>query len=203
MKKIVIFNLLLFLFSGFVASTQEQEQVILPVDVFDKDGYVNFDFFLTKPDTAKFLELVPDQLKEIKSKKESYSNEFSELIQQTKVDGLSLDTKKFKKDSRRLTSQFHSQLNAILLPHQMQGLRDASTSYAFDRSVFAVVVKRMFESEGNQNFDIEKLTSKARKLEEEVESKTAELRRSAWQELLGELSGEQRKIAEEQFGITK
>ena len=167
------------------------------------------------------LEIVDLQIEEIKKISESYTNSFdfynntddprNEIIRELREKGETeqanqLAQEQFKEANDRLQKHYQSlveQVEEILLPHQMKRLRQIlkqNRLQGFGQTDYLGLPYALADEIGLERGDKQKLKETTERVREEFNKKVNELRESSLEEILDELSSEEREAFKELVG---
>ena len=174
---------------------------------------VNGDFVMPAPDpwsminnpsVQKDLELVGDQLDKVRDLQKRQGEEMKEQLGMMQKGG-SFDlgnVEEFKSNMQRMREQHQSELQKLLLPHQVDRLhqialqthmRSAGTAGALSNSKVA-------EALDLSDDQVKQLKDKSKQLNEDLQKKIEQLKQEMKKELLGVLNAEQREKLQEMTG---
>ncbi|MFK7768673.1 MAG: hypothetical protein AB8B55_15745 [Mariniblastus sp.] len=158
---------------------------------------------LNNPSVQKDLELVGDQLDKVKAMQSEFQKQIKDQIGDLSKGGLSPDRfKDLPAMMAKLRSEQQEQMKALLLPHQIDRLKQvalqthmkqAGTANALTNDTVAEALKLTDKQK-------EKLKSRAKEIKKKLEEDTKKLKEAAKQELLDELTLDQQKTLKEMMG---
>lgn len=159
---------------------------------------------LNDSSVQKDLQLVDDQLKQI----EEINAEFREKMKE-KMSGLHGEDGKFQPDLAKdftsfindMQKQQEERISNLLLPHQLDRLKQVSRQTKMSRlGAEQALTKHLAEELGISPEQKSRIQKKSKQLQEDLVKKIAELKAKAKEELLQELSKDQRKKLEDLLG---
>lgn len=159
------------------------------------------EFLLNNPGVQKELELLDGQREQI----QQMQNEFGKEIK-TKLDTLmkggSHNDEQIGAAIQELNQRKKSRLSEILLPHQVDRLKQISLQMNVNQSGLgqALASKALMEQLGIDEKQKEALEAKARELADEFEKKVSQLKSEMRDELMDELTPDQRQKMKDLMG---
>lgn len=158
---------------------------------------------LNNSDIQKEIEMAGDQLKEFKEMQESLRKAISERM--ADVGKGNLDPQRFKEVGeivREMTEQQQARLEKMLLPHQLDRLKQIAMQRYLNQSgeANALTNKHLAEELGISSEQQERLKKRSDEIKEELQAKIEELKEQAREKLLQELTPQQRQQFKEMIG---
>jgi len=153
----------------------------------------------------KEIELVDDQLQQLKKINEEFSKRIQEQMQAIQDNKGNFDignAKRLAELIRELGEEKNAKMEEVFLPHQLERLKQISIQTQMKRSgeqaLFSnrEVIEALDLSEKQQ----EELTKKAKELKQEMEEKIKEWKEKAREELFDELTREQKEKLKTMLG---
>jgi hypothetical protein len=150
---------------------------------------------LQRRDVQEELELLDDQKQQVTALAERSQERMREMFRGRGNDG---DRGAALTAMRRFNEEVQAELDKVLLPHQSKRLRqiEVQSRMRFGVGLGGPVAEDLGLSEADQD----KLREKARGLEQELARKTAEIRRQLQEQLIADLSEDQRAKFKEMVG---
>ena len=157
---------------------------------------------LQNPSVQKDLELVDDQLEQVMEMQRRHGEQMRDALGDIR-NGITPDGIERLKDTlAELKEKQKDELNNLLLPHQQERLRQVALQMQMQSrgTAGALTSDRIAEELGISDEQKERLQERSRELQEELQKQYEELRAQAKEELLNELTPEQRTRLEEMTG---
>jgi hypothetical protein len=159
---------------------------------------------LNNPSVQKDLLLVDDQLEQIREINKEFSRKIREQMGEFKDENgnFSFDHGSNLADLiRELKQQQQEQIDSILLPNQQQRLKQVARQMKRKQlGTSRLLTEQLAEELDLSEQQQDRIRTRAKELQEEIDRKLAELRANAKQQLIKELSPSQRKKLEELIG---
>lgn len=158
---------------------------------------------LSNPSVQKDLELVGDQLKQVQDLQAEFSQQMKDQIGDISKGGLNKDRlKDLPALMAKLKSQQREQMESMLLPHQIQRLQQVALQTHMKQAGTAGVLAsdKVAEELGLTNDQIERLKKRNKEINAKLQEDMAKLKEKAKEELLKELSLDQRTKLKEMTG---
>jgi hypothetical protein len=158
---------------------------------------------LGDPSVQKDLELVGDQLKQLQELQKDFSAQMKEQIGDLSKGGIGPDRfKGLGELVQKLREQQKTQMQELLLPHQIDRLKQVALQKQMDRSgaAGALTSSEVAEQLGITDEQKERLKKREKEIKEELAKKVVQLREEARQELLQELTAKQREQLKQMTG---
>ena len=159
---------------------------------------------LNNVSVQKDLQLVDDQIKEIKEINDDFGKKIREKIEEMKDENGNFNLNgglDFGQMIRDLKQQQQDQVSSILLPNQQKRLEQVARQIRMKQMGTSKALNgKLAEELGITPEQKQKLTERSQELTKEIQEKIAELRKNAKQKLLAELTSDQRKKLEELLG---
>lgn len=157
---------------------------------------------LMRNDVQEELELLDDQKEQIRALTEKSRERMGELVRGRRGGdnnaGGNANFDELRETMRKVNEEMQAEIDKILLPHQSKRLKQLEAQLRMRGGVMAL--GGMAEQLGISEEQMDKLREKSRGLEEELRKKTAELRKQMNEQLMAELTDEQRKQITELIG---
>lgn len=172
----------------------------------DSMGGNNFSL-LNNPSVQKDLQLVDEQMDQIREINEEFGSKIQDQISSMRDEKGNLSFSGGGSELATLIKDLQQQqqdkIQSILLPNQQTRLEQVSRQMKMKRmGTERTLTKLLSEELGLTEEQTERIKSRARKLQKEVAAKMAEIRADAKEELLSELTSEQRDKLKELTGDT-
>ncbi len=159
---------------------------------------------LNNPSVQKDLELVDDQIQQIKDVNADFSARIQDQVRELHRGNGSFDIARAKELGelvRKLKQQQKTEIDNLLLPHQQERLQQV----ALQMQMKAMGTARALASKLAEELDItddqkDRLKQRQQELQEEMQQKISEMRENMQKELLQELTPQQRKKLKELTG---
>ena len=151
---------------------------------------------LGNPSVQKDLELVGDQLKEVQDMQATFAQQMKDQIGDITKGGLSQDRlKELPALMAKLKAQQREKMESMLLPHQIDRLRQVALQTHMKQAgtAGALASKQVAEALGISEEQIEKMKARSKEINAKLAKDMEELKEKAKEELLGELTPDQRK----------
>lgn len=151
----------------------------------------------------KEIELVDDQMQQIRQINEDFSKKISEQVKELTSGGMNPEKgKDLSKLIKELNEQKKSAMESVLLPHQFDRLRQISLQQQmkYQGEASTLADEKIAEALGLTDEQKERLKTRAEEIKKEMEEKISRLKEKAKEDLLGELTRDQRKKLEEMTG---
>jgi hypothetical protein len=158
---------------------------------------------LGNPSVQKDLELVGDQLKEVQDMQAAFAQEMKDQIGDLSKGGISKDRfKDLPALMAKLKAQQREKMESMLLPHQIDRLRQVALQTHMKRAgtAGALASEQVAEALGISEEQIEKMKTRSKEINAKLAKDMEELKEKAKEELLGELTADQRKKLKEMTG---
>jgi hypothetical protein len=155
------------------------------------------------PGVQKEIELVDEQLQQIRTINEEFSKKISEQVKELTSGGMNPEKgKDLSKLIQELNEQKKAKMEGVLLPHQFDRLRQISLQMQMKNSGEAATLasEQVAEALGLTDEQKERLEKRSEDLKKELEEKIAKLKDKAREDLLSELTRDQRKKLDEMTG---
>lgn len=203
--------------SRMIVAAQDSEGGMPEIQVFSTDAGGNVGMFMTEgmmvpqdvfslannTGVQKEIELVDDQLQQIRKINKEFSEKMSEQVKELTSGGMNPEKGAgLSKLIHELNEQKNSKMEGILLPHQFDRLRQISLQVEMKNNGEASTLagEKIAEELGLTDEQKERLKTRSEEIKKELEEKIARLKEQAQEELLGELTREQRKKLDEMTG---
>ena len=172
----------------------------LPMPLGGGDSFA----MLNNPSVQKDLELVDDQIQQIKDVNADFSARIQDQVSELRGDNGSFDIARAKELGelvRKLKEQQKTEIDNLLLPHQQERLQQV----ALQMQMKAMGTARALASKLAEELDItdeqkDRLKQRQQELQEEMQKKISEMRENMQKELLQELTPQQRDKLQELTG---
>ncbi len=151
---------------------------------------------LGNPSVQKDLELVGDQLKEVQDMQATFAQQMKDQLGDITKGGLSKDRlKELPALMEKLKAQQREKMESMLLPHQVERLKQVAfqTHMKQAGTAGALASKKVAEALGISEEQIKKMKKRSKEINERLAKDMAELKEKAKDELLNELTPDQRK----------
>lgn len=153
----------------------------------------------------KEIELVDDQLEQLKEINADFSKRMKEHMKSLQDDKGNFDISRAKELSesiKKINEEKQARMRDVFLPHQFERLRQISLQTQMKRSgeTNMLANKEVVEALGLTDKQIKKLKEKAKELKSEMEEKVKRMKEEAREELFDELTSDQRKKLESLLG---
>lgn len=159
---------------------------------------------INNPSVQKDLELVGDQLKRVQEMQKEHSEEMRRQIGDLKKGGsIDLDNmKKMREVIESLQARQKEELQQLLLPHQIQRLRQVALQTHMRQAGTAGALSNaeVAEELGISEAQIKQLKEKAKELREQLEKDVKALQEKMKESLIAELTPEQQAKLKEMIG---
>ena len=159
---------------------------------------------LNNPSVQKDLQLVDEQLNQIRQINKDFGKRISEKVNEMRDENGNFNFSTgtdFGQLIADLKEQQKAEIENILLPNQQDRLKQVARQMKMKRmGSEKAITKVMAEELGISDEQKKKIAEKSKKLQADLEKKIAELRAKAKKELLEELSQDQRDKLEELLG---
>ena len=158
---------------------------------------------LGNPSVQKDLELVGDQLKEVQDMQAAFAQEMKDQIGDLSKGGISKDRfKDLPALMAKLKAQQREKMESMLLPHQIDRLRQVALQTHMKQAgtAGALASEQVAEALGISEEQIEKMKTRSKEINAKLAKDMEELKEKAKEELLGELTADQRKKLKEMTG---
>ena len=158
---------------------------------------------LNNPSVQKDLELVGDQLDKVKAMQAEFQKQIKDQIGDIRKGGLSADRfKDLPAIMAKLRDEQHEQMKGLLLPHQIDRLRQVALQTHMKQTGAANAISGDAVAEALKLTDDQKkkLKDKATELKKKLAEDIKKLQEDSKNELLGILTLDQRKTLEEMTG---
>lgn len=158
---------------------------------------------LSNPSVQKDLELVGDQLKKVQDLQSDFAAQMKAQIGDLNKGGLSTDRlKDLPILMKQLREQQREQMEGMLLPHQIERLKQVALQTHMKQSgtAGALASKKVAEALGMTEEQIERLKEKSKEINEQLAQDMEELKEKAKDELLNELTSDQKSKLKELTG---
>lgn len=149
------------------------------------------------------IELVDEQLEQIREINRDFSARISGQIGELTRGGMSPEKgRDLSALIQDLNEQKKAKMESVLLPHQFDRLRQIALQTQMKRSGDAATLSsdQLVEALGISAEQQEQIQNKAEQLKQDMEKRIAEMKQQAREELLGELTREQRAKLKEMMG---
>ncbi|MEL7498691.1 MAG: hypothetical protein AAFN77_13875 [Planctomycetota bacterium] len=158
---------------------------------------------INNPSVQKDLELVGDQLDKVKELQQQHNQEIQKHLGD--IRGGSLDLKNIgglKESMSRLRAEQEEQLRKLLLPHQIDRLKQIALQTHMKQSgtANALINKKVAEELDISEEQVERLKEKSKELKEKLAKDIEKLKAKMKDDLLEELTPEQRTKIKEMTG---
>lgn len=158
---------------------------------------------LSNPSVQKDLELVGDQLKQVEDMQSDFARQMKEQIGDLSKGGFSPDRfKGLGEMIKQLKAEQQEKLEGLLLPHQISRLKQVAlqTHMKNAGAAGALGSSQLAEELGITEEQQERLKEKAKEINKKLVEDTAKLKADAREELLKELTPDQRSKLKEMMG---
>jgi hypothetical protein len=158
---------------------------------------------LNNPSVQKDLELVGDQLKQVQDLQSEFAQQMKEQIGDIKQGGLSPDRfKGLPELMKKLREQQRERMQSVLLPHQIDRLKQVAfqTHLKQAGAEGALSNEKVKEELGITDEQIERLKKRSKEIKAKLVEDMEKLKEKAQQELLMELTADQRAKIKEMTG---
>lgn len=158
---------------------------------------------LNNPSVQKDLELVGDQLEKVKELQSEFAQQMKDQIGDFQKGGLSRDRLKGLPElMKKLREQQREQMQGLLLPHQVERLKQVAfqTHMKQAGAEGALTSEAVAEQLGITEEQIERLKTRSKEIKAKLAEDMAKLKEKAQQELLMELTPDQRAKIKEMTG---
>ncbi len=158
---------------------------------------------LSDPSVQKDLELVGDQLKQLQDLQKDFSLQMKEQIGDLSKGGINPDRfKGLGELVKRLREQQQNQMQELLLPHQIDRLKQVALQRHMDRAgaAGALASEKVAKELGITEEQIERLKKREEEIKEELAKRIVKMREEARNELLQELTPQQREQLKQMTG---
>ncbi len=159
---------------------------------------------LNNPSVQKDLLLVDDQLEQIQEINKEFAKKIKEQLGEIKDEQGNFSFNpgaNLGELIRDLKQQQQQEIEKILLPNQQQRLKQVARQMKMKRlGTSRLLTEQLAEELDLSEQQQERIRTRAKELQEEMNRKVAELRENAWQQLIQELSSGQRRKLEELIG---
>lgn len=150
------------------------------------------------------IELDKDQLKQLRDINKEFSERISEQVREL-TSGQNMNPERGRELStliQEMNEEKKQRMETVLLPHQFERLRQIALQVQMKQEGEAATLasEKVAEALGIDDEQKKRLEARAAEIRKELEEKIARLREEARDELLGELSGDQRKKLTEMTG---
>jgi hypothetical protein len=142
-------------------------------------------------------------MQQIRQINEDFSKQISEQVKELTSGGMNPDKgKDLANLIKELNEQKKAQMEGVLLPHQFERLRQISLQQQLKNNGEASTLadEKIAEELGLTDEQKERLKTRSEELKKELEEKIAKLKEKAREDLLGELTRDQRKKLDEMTG---
>lgn len=158
-------------------------------------------FLLRREDVRKDLELSDEQIEQLEKLSEGREPIDREALR-SELEGLSDDQRIEKMRERReeTAKENDEKLREILLPHQMERLKQITAQLSAQGGSRSLTGGRLADQLGITDEQKEKIRIKSEELQKSLTEKIAALRKEMQEELLAELTPEQRAQYQEMMG---
>jgi len=158
---------------------------------------------LGNPSVQKDLELVGDQLKEVQDMQAMFAQQMKEQIGDITKGGLSKEKlKELPALMESLKAQQREKMESMLLPHQVARLQQVALQSHMKQagSAGALASKQVAEALGISEDQVKKLKERSKEINAKLAKDMEELKEKAKDELLNELTPDQRKKLKDMTG---
>lgn len=158
---------------------------------------------LNDPSVQKDLELVGDQLEQVRALQADFSAQMKEQIGDLSKGGLRRDRMEGLGELiRQLRDKQRAQMEEVLLPHQIERLKQVALQKHMQNAgtASALISEQVAEALGIDEQQKERLQKRAEEIKADMEKKMAKLREDAKNDLLMELTPTQREQLKEMVG---
>jgi hypothetical protein len=158
---------------------------------------------LSNPSVQKDLELVGDQLKQVQDLQADFARQMRDQMGDIKKGGLSPDRLKGLPElMKKLREQQREQMQGVLLPHQVERLKQVAfqTHMKQAGAEGALSSEQVKEELGITDEQIERLKKRSKEIKAKLAEDMEKLKEKAQQELLMELTADQRAKIKEMTG---
>jgi len=158
---------------------------------------------LSNPSVQKDLELVGDQLKQVQELQSEFARQMKEQIGDFQKGGLSPDRLKGLPElMKKLREEQREQMQSVLLPHQVERLKQVAFQTHMKRAgaAGALTSAEVAEKLGMTEEQIERLKKRSQEIKTKLAEDMEKLKEKAQQELLMELTPDQRAKVKEMTG---
>ena len=176
--------------------------------VGDDGGFMSFgpgggdDFsMLSNRSVQKDLELVGDQLEQIRDVQREFSKKMRDAVGDLSKGGFDHSRiEDLKQTIADMQQRKKDEINNLLLPHQQKRLQQVALQMKMKNRGTAKAIAQIADDLGLTEEQVDKMKVRAKELAAEIEAKTKKLKADAKEELLGMLSNSQRKKLTEMIG---
>jgi len=156
-------------------------------------------------DVQKEIELVDDQLEQLKKINSDFSKRIQEKMAEMKDDKGNFDIAKARSLSammKELNEEKQAKMQDVFLPHQFERLRQISLQTQMRRSgeTNMLANKEVVEALGLSDEQLKKLKEKAKELKAEMDEEIKQLKEKARKSLFKELTSDQRDKLKSMLG---
>jgi Spy/CpxP family protein refolding chaperone len=156
---------------------------------------------LQREDVQQELELLEDQKTQLKAMNEKTRERMGELFRGQRGGAEGNDRRdELRETFRKFNEETQAEVDKILLPHQSKRLQQLEVQMRMRGGVMGALGGDVAEKLGISEEQRDKLREKAQGLEQELRKKMAEVRKQMQDQLLAELSPEQRKQFNDMVG---
>ena len=156
---------------------------------------------LNNRSVQKDLELVDDQMEQIRSVQKDFDKRIRDSLGDLKSGRLDLSNiDSLKQTIADMQAQKKEAVNNLLLPHQQERLKQVALQMKMKNRGTANTIGAMAEELGLSKEQVEKMKKRSTELKQEIAEKTAQLRQDAKDELMGMLSPAQRQKLDDMIG---
>ncbi len=173
--------------------------------VFFSEAMVSPDIFslANNAGVQKEIELVEEQLEQIRQINDEFSSKMSGKVRELTSGGMNpVRGRELSELIKEMNEQKQSRMESVLLPHQVDRLRQISLQVQMNQSGDAATLAsdQLVEALGIDDEQKKRLEERAEEIRAELERKITALRDKAREELLGELTRGQREKLDEMTG---
>ena len=165
----------------------------LPMPMGGGDSFA----MLNNPSVQKDLELVDDQIQQIKDINADFSARIQDQVSELRGNNGSFDIARAKELGelvRKLKEQQKTEIDNLLLPHQQERLQQVALQMQMKAMGTARALSRKLADELDiSDEQKDRLKQRQQELQEEMQKKISEMRKNMQKELLQELTPEQRE----------